>query len=223
MRVSGVILAAGSGTRFGGPEAKAWAHLAGRPVLWHAIDAFARSGCVDELVVVVRGQDVARVASLPRVCVPLHAITGGKRRADSAVAGISATQGEVVLVHDGARPLVTPGLILRTLDAARCHGAAVPVLAVTDTVRYADTHFLKASAADRSGLVLVQTPQGFIRTLLLQAYAEASRHALDVPDDAAAVLAMGHPVATVPGDPMNLKITHPEDLLLAERLRALAF
>lgn len=222
MSVSGVILAAGSGTRFGGPEAKAWTHLAGRPLLWHAIDAFARSGGVDELVVVVRNQDKIRVASLPPVGVPVHAVVGGERRADSSLAGISASQGEVVLVHDGARPLVTPDLILRTLEAARRHGAAVPVLPLSDTVRYADAHFLKNGIVDRFGLVLVQTPQGFSRPVLVHAYAEASRQGLDLPDDAAAVLAVGHPVATVPGDPTNLKITRPEDLFLAERMLALA-
>ena len=222
MNVSGVILAAGSGTRFGGPEAKVWVHLAGQPLLWHAINAFARSGGVNEIVVVVRNQDKSRVASLPPVSVPVHAVVGGERRADSSLAGISASRGEMVLVHDGARPLVTPDLIQRVLEATRLHGAAVPALPGADTVRYAANGWLVREAIARTGLVLVQTPQGFSRTVLVHAYAEASRQGLDLPDDAAAVLAVGHAVATVPGDPVNLKITLPEDLVLADRIRASA-
>lgn len=215
MRVSAIILAAGVGTRFGAPEAKVWARLAGRPLLGHVIDAFARSGDVDELVVVVRAGDEHRLRDLPEVGVPLHVVHGGERRADSARAGLSQARGNYVLIHDGARPLVSPELIRRVLAAAGRHGAAVPILPVSDTVRYAHNSYLQNEPVDRTGLVRVQTPQGFRRDLLAQAYAQAVGE--DLPDDAAAVLALGHPVATVPGDPANLKVTWPEDLRLAER------
>ncbi len=220
MRVSGIILAAGVGTRFGAPEAKVWARLAGRPLLGHVIDAFARSGDVDELVVVVRAGDEHRLGDLPEVGVPLHGVHGGERRADSARAGLAAASGKYVLVHDGARPLVTPELIACVLQAAEDHGAAVPVVPVPDTVRYVEGAFLRPTAVERDELVVIQTPQGFRRELLAEGYVLAARQGVDLPDDAAAVLLLGHPVAVVPGDPANVKVTRPQDLVLAERLLA---
>jgi len=217
---SAVILAAGAGTRFGGAGNKVWALLAGQPLLWHGLAAFAACGAVDEIVIVIRSGDEERLASLPPVGLPLHRVVGGERRADSAWAGLSRAGGEYVLVHDGARPLVTPDLIQRVLAAARHHGAAVPILPVADTVRRARDQFLGSETLDRRDWVLIQTPQGFRRDLLLTAYAEAHHHGLDLPDDAAAVLSLGHPVATVPGDPANLKVTRPEDLTLAKRILA---
>lgn len=220
MSASAVILAAGAGTRFGGGENKVWALLAGQPLLGHGLAAFAACGEVDEIVVVIRSGDEERLASLPPVGLPLAGVVGGERRADSAWAGLSRARGEYVLVHDGARPLVTPSLIQRVLAAARHHGAAVPVLPVADTVRRARDQFLESETLDRRDWALIQTPQGFRRDLLLAAYAEAHRRGLDLPDDAAAVLALGHAVATVPGDPANLKVTRPADLTLAKRILA---
>ncbi|MBC7220467.1 2-C-methyl-D-erythritol 4-phosphate cytidylyltransferase [Candidatus Bipolaricaulota bacterium] len=215
---SGVVLAAGRGTRFGGEEGKVWAPLARRPLLAHALGAFVCARAVDEIVVVVRSGDEARAAAVARgLSLPTRVVVGGERRLDSARAGVTVASGELVLVHDGARPLANPDLVRRVLTAARRHGAAVPVVPVSDTVRYAKEGFL-AETLDRSGLVLIQTPQGFQRELLLAGYAEAERRGLDLPDDAAAVLLLGRAVAAVPGDPANLKVTRPEDLILAERL-----
>lgn len=217
MEASGIVLAAGGGTRFGGE--KVWATLGGRPVLFHALAALAQTPGVEEIVVVVRPGEEGRAMELRReLPLPLLVVPGGARRTDSARAGLGAASGELVLVHDGARPLVTPELALRVLEAARRHGAAVPVVPIPDTVRHMEGEVLRPTAVERAGLVAVQTPQGFRRELLLAGYAEAARRGLDLPDDAAAVLLLGHPVAGVPGDPANLKVTWPEDLLLAERL-----
>ncbi|GAB4304671.1 MAG: 2-C-methyl-D-erythritol 4-phosphate cytidylyltransferase [Candidatus Bipolaricaulota bacterium] len=216
--VSGVILAAGRGTRFGGEESKVWALLAGRPLVVHTLGALAAANAVDEIVVVVRSGDEARAAAVARgLSLPTRVVVGGERRLDSARAGVTMAGGQLVLIHDGARPLASPDLVRRVLVAARRHGAAVPVVPISDTVRYAKEGFL-AETLDRSGLVLIQTPQGFQRELLLAGYAEAERRGLDLPDDAAAVLLLGRAVAAVPGDPANLKITRPEDLILAERM-----
>jgi len=218
---SAVILAAGRGTRFGGERNKVWTLLTGRPLLWHALHAFVQCRAVGEIVVVARPGEGADVAVLARESsVPAVVVVGGERRQDSALAGIEAACGEYVLVHDGARPLVSQALTHRVRDATRRHGAVVPIVPIADTVRYAGEGFLKHDSVDREGLVQIQTPQGFRRDLLLNAYAEAERQGLELPDDAAAVLALGHPVATVPGDPANLKITRPEDLILAERILA---
>jgi 2-C-methyl-D-erythritol 4-phosphate cytidylyltransferase len=170
------------------------------------------------LVVVVPPGEVDRARSIlkpvPRAW---KLAVGGQRRQDSAWAGLEAAGGSWVLLHDVARPLVSPDLIRRVLRAAKAHGAAVPVLPAVDTMRYLDGEFLAPKTLDRAGLVRVQTPQGFSRDLLLLAYQRAREQGRDLPDDAAALLALGKRVAAVPGEPANLKLTYPEDrkLLLA--------
>ena len=220
MRASGIILAAGRGVRFGG--GKAFANLQGRPLLHWCAGAFVASGAVGELVVVARPGEEGQVReALPEVRLPLRVVLGGERRQDSARAGVEAARGEYVLIHDVARPLVSPELIRRVLAAAQEHGGAVPTIPVVDTVRYVDGRgLLRAEAVPRPGLVRIQTPQAFRRELLLSALEHAERGGLSLPDDAAALLALGMPVAAVPGDPRNLKITHPPDLKLAESLAA---
>ncbi|MGB9756954.1 MAG: 2-C-methyl-D-erythritol 4-phosphate cytidylyltransferase [Candidatus Bipolaricaulaceae bacterium] len=214
MRASGIILAAGRSERFG--QDKIFSELRGAPVLLHSVRAFLEAGVVEELVVVARPGTEFRVASLLQdLDFPVKVVTGGRRRRDSSLAGVEASQGEFVLIHDAARPLVSPDLIRRVLASAEAHGAAVPVLPVVDTLRYVEDGFLKPKALPRAGLVAMQTPQGFRRDLLLPALREADE---DLPDDAAALLARGIPVAAVPGDPKNLKITYPEDIGLLSRL-----
>jgi len=220
VRASGVILAAGRGERFQGQVNKVFVLLRGRPLLRWCVDAFLASGVVEELLVVARPGEEGQITELlSEVPLPVQVVPGGERRQDSARAGVEAAQGEYVLIHDGARPLVTSELIRRVLSAAEEHGAAVPVLPVVDTVRYVDDRdFLRPEDVRRAGLVRIQTPQGFRRELLLSALEVAERQGLSLTDDAAALLALGKPVATVSGDPRNLKITHPEDLALAEAL-----
>ncbi|MCD6128712.1 2-C-methyl-D-erythritol 4-phosphate cytidylyltransferase [Candidatus Bipolaricaulota bacterium] len=220
MHASGVILAAGRSERFRGRVNKVFVLLRGRPLLRWCVDAFIASGAVEELVVVARpGEEGQISALLSEVPLPVQVVLGGERRQDSARAGVEAARGEYVLVHDAARPLVSPELIRRVLKATEEFEAAVPVLSVVDTVRYVDERgFLRPEDVRRAGLVRIQTPQGFRRELLLSALEVAERQGLPLTDDASAVLALGRRVAAVPGSPENLKITHPEDLKLAESL-----
>ncbi|MGC9530585.1 MAG: 2-C-methyl-D-erythritol 4-phosphate cytidylyltransferase [Candidatus Bipolaricaulaceae bacterium] len=224
IQATAVVLGAGRGTRFGGREEgnKVFALLGGAPVLLRALAAFARVPQVVEVVVVGQRGHAARLRELTAgLSLPVRVVTGGPRRQDSAWAGVAAASQELVLVHDAARPLVSPALIRRVLAAAGEHGAAVPILLVPDTVRYVDGRgFLRAGEVDRDGLVQVQTPQGFRRRLLLAGYEEAQQRGLSLPDDAAAVLALGQPVAAVRGEPWNLKITRREDLAWARRFMA---
>lgn len=209
-----MVAAAGSGTRFGG--AKLWADLAGSPVLAWVLRALGdpASG-ITELVVVADPADHRRVVEVgaavaPRlgcVCVP-----GGGRRQDSVRNGVEAATRELVLVHDGARPGVTPELVVRVLGTARRHGAATACVPVADsTARVAQG--LVEEVLERSSLGAIQTPQAFSRELLLRAHHRAEETDLTADDDAALVLALGHPVAAVPGDPRNLKVTRTEDLM----------
>ena len=220
MHASGVILAAGRSERFRGRVNKVFVLLRGRPLLRWCVDAFIASGAVEELVVVARpGEEGQISALLSEVPLPVQVVLGGERRQDSARAGVEAARGEYVLVHDAARPLVSPELIRRVLKATEEFEAAVPVLSVVDTVRYVDERgFLRPEDVRRAGLVRIQTPQGFRRKLLLSALEVAERQGLPLTDDASAVLALGRRVAAVPGGSENLKITHPEDLKLAESL-----
>lgn len=179
----------------------------------HSVRAFLAAEVVEELIVVARpGMEFRVAALLQDLDFPVRVVTGGPRRRDSSLAGVEVAQGEYVLIHDAARPLVGAELIRRVLRAAEEHGAAVPVLPVVDTLRYAENGFLKPETLPRSGLVAIQTPQGFRRDLLLPALRASEEN---LPDDAAALLVRGIPVAVVPGDPRNLKITFPEDLALA--------
>jgi 2-C-methyl-D-erythritol 4-phosphate cytidylyltransferase len=212
VRASGIILAAGRSERFG--EDKIFAELQGLPVLLHSVRAFLAAEVVEEIVVVARPGTEFRVAMLLQdLDFPIRVVTGGQRRRDSSLAGVEAACGEFVLIHDAARPLVSPELIKRVLASAETHGAAVPILPMVDTLRYVENGFLKPEVLPRAGLVAMQTPQGFRRDLLLPALEECDE---DLPDDAAALLSRGIPVAVVPGDRRNLKLTYPEDLALAQ-------
>ncbi len=213
---SGVILAAGRGVRFGAAANKAFVELSGKPLLLWSAEAFLAAGVTRELVVVAGPGEMERVEGiLSGTTIPYRVVPGGERRQDSSLAGIRAAQGEYVLVHDAARPLVSPELIRRVFEAVQRHGAAVPVVPVRDTVRYVNHGFLTGELVDREGLCAIQTPQGFQRDLILRALEAANKKGLSLTDDATAVLSVGERVAAVPGDVRNIKITYPEDLKVA--------
>jgi 2-C-methyl-D-erythritol 4-phosphate cytidylyltransferase len=217
VRVTGILLAAGQGRRMGQGENKAFLRIGGTPLLSLALRPFLASSRIDDIVVVVGRDELERAAGLlrrsPR---EVEVVAGGDVRRDSAIAGVEAAAGDIVLIHDGARPFPSVSLIERVIDGAAAHGACVPVLPVVDTVRRVDEgSFLGAATLDRTALARMQTPQGFRRELIRRALAAA---ASDVPDDAAAVLALGWRVATTPGESTNVKITSPADLPLAEAI-----
>ena len=208
-----VLVAAGSGSRFGG--AKQFATLGGRTVLERAVSVAA--DCCDGVVVVAHPESVDTARELVDVSVPggCRVVPGGNTRSGSSRLGVEAVpdSAEVILVHDAARPLATAEVYGRVIDAVR-NGAdgAVPVVPVVDTIRDTDGELV-----DRDRLLAVQTPQGFdLRTLR----AAHSSFEGDATDDASMVEAIGAPIAIVEGDPMNLKVTYPEDLLLIEALRS---
>jgi 2-C-methyl-D-erythritol 4-phosphate cytidylyltransferase len=210
---------------------KQFAPLAGRPVLAWTVAAFERAPEVAAIAVVVNPATAEQVRALGaaegwRKVVALP--PGGARRQDSCANGLAALaaacppdQLELVLVHDGARPLVAPGLIARGLAAARAHGAAIPGLPARDTIKEVAADGRILATPDRSRLWLVQTPQVFRYPLLAAAYAAAAARDLNVTDDAALLEALGQPVYVFEGDAHNLKITTPEDLAVAEALLGL--
>jgi len=216
-RTGAVLVAAGSSTRFGGSMPKQFHLLGIRPLFIVSMDPLLE--LVDEIAVVVaaahraHAEEQLRVAGLmPGNGRPVvHVVDGGARRQDSVRAGLSALSPEIelVLIHDAARPFATPELAGRVLEAATETGAAVPAVAVPDTVKREDNGEVVATL-DRSVLRLIQTPQGFRREIIEAAYAALGDR--DVTDDAGVVELSGASVAIVDGVPGNRKITCASDL-----------
>jgi 2-C-methyl-D-erythritol 4-phosphate cytidylyltransferase len=213
-----VIVAAGSSRRMGGVD-KLLAPLAGRPVLAHSIATFAGHPSVGAMVVVASETNQAEIEELVGEVAPAaRVVLGGARRRDSVRAGLGALpRCEYVLVHDGARPLVTTAMIDAALAGAREKDAAICAVQVADTVKQVDNYGFSRRTMDRDGLMLAQTPQAFRLELLLRAHAA---YADDVTDDAMLIELMGLPVRIVAGSTRNLKVTTPDDLVLAEALLA---
>ncbi|MDA0351460.1 MAG: 2-C-methyl-D-erythritol 4-phosphate cytidylyltransferase [Chloroflexi bacterium] len=217
--VAAIVLAAGRSTRMGGQD-KLWADLDGASVIERALRGVADLPELDVLVIVAPLVLHERLASLvpEREGLEVRCVAGGTRRQDSVAAGLAAAQeANWVLVHDGARPLVTPELCARVLEAAREHGAAVPVVPVVDTLKRIDEDGRVLATIDRSTVRAAQTPQGFNAGRLRAAHAMAQA---DVTDDAAMIEADGGTVMVVDGDPANFKVTGPFDLALARALLA---
>jgi len=217
VRVSAVILAAGRGRRMGKEENKVFLPLRGLPLIEHTLRAFSRAPRVDEIILVVRAGEEGKASAI-RLSgdKPLLIVAGGKERRDSSLAGVEAASGEIVLIHDGARPFPSIELIERVIDGAAAHGACIPVVRPSDTVRpLNDDGTVSPERLDRSKIVYIQTPQGFRTDLIRGSLAESDPR---IPDDAEALLASGRPVFTVQGEPTNLKVTTPADLAIAEAL-----
>ncbi|WP_369132587.1 2-C-methyl-D-erythritol 4-phosphate cytidylyltransferase [Modestobacter sp. I12A-02662] len=216
MHAVGIVAAAGSGLRLGAELPKALVRLGGRPLVCWAVESL-RAGGVDEVVVAVpEPQRAAFTAVLPA---DVAVVVGGDTRTASVRAALAAARelADVVLVHDAARPLTPPDVIGRVLRAlAGGARAVVPVLPVVDTTVVVDEGGVVIGDLPRPPLRRVQTPQGFDRVTLVDAYARLHGDATGFTDDASVVRAAGIPVHTVDGDERAAKITVAHDLALAE-------
>jgi 2-C-methyl-D-erythritol 4-phosphate cytidylyltransferase/2-C-methyl-D-erythritol 2,4-cyclodiphosphate synthase len=215
-----IVVAAGASTRMGGTD-KLAAHVGDRPLLAWTLDALARSSSVSRMVVVTTAERISGIAEaawLPdAVCA---VVAGGTRRQDSVATGAAALADGpvdgVILVHDGARPLVSSALVDAVAAATATHGAAIPVMPVTDTLKRVEGGRV-AATVDRTGLVAAQTPQGVRRDVLAAAYAAFPPDGPDTWTDEAALLeACRIPVHAIPGEAANLKVTLPDDLRRVE-------
>lgn len=211
MTTAAIIVAAGRGTRAGGPEPKQWQALADRPVLAHAIAAFAPC---DRIVVVLHPDDMVRGLALGA---GVTLVAGGATRDQSVRAALEALAGSGVtrvLIHDGARPLVSRALIFRVLAALDAGPAAAPALAVTDAL-WRGAGGLVTGTVARDGLYRAQTPQGFHLDAILAAH---RAHPGGAADDVEVARAAGLDVAIIEGEEENIKITWPGDLMRAEAI-----
>ncbi|HDR16580.1 MAG TPA: 2-C-methyl-D-erythritol 4-phosphate cytidylyltransferase [Desulfobacteraceae bacterium] len=226
IRVAAVIPAAGAGLRMGGGVPKQFLEIDGRPLLALTLEAFENCSAVDRVVLVVPSVEVdyCRRAIVERYCFKKVAavVAGGKTRRDSVRLGLSAVGDEfdLVVVHDGARPLVRPLLIERVIDGARATGAAIAGIPARDTVKEVDGERV-VKTCDREKVWLAQTPQAFRRTILLDAHSRTEcRGEAEPTDDASLVERAGGEVVVVPGDEDNIKVTTPRDIALVKFLKS---
>lgn len=222
MKTIAIIVAGGSGTRFGAQVPKQFLELDGIPILMRTIRTFGenRDGSFDVIVTLPESQMELWHALCEQYgfTVPHRVVPGGETRWHSVKNALDSIDDpadvDVIAVHDGVRPLASVSLINRVVEAARRDGAAIPVVTLNDSVRQVTGDC--SHALDRSTLRAVQTPQAFDARLLLDAYQQPFESTFT--DDASVVERMGHAVTLVDGDPTNLKITRPMDLALAEYL-----
>jgi 2-C-methyl-D-erythritol 4-phosphate cytidylyltransferase len=226
MRTAALVLAAGRGERLGHAVPKGFVPLAGRPLLLHALAVMEAVAEIERVVAVVPEGALERYreavagagGALRKLADP---VAGGRERQDSMRAGLAALPAgiELVAVHDAARPLVTPGAVRRVIAAARESGAAILAVPVRDTIkRVRDGRILETPV--RAECWAAQTPQVFRVEILREALAKADAEGRLGTDEAELVEALGVAVHVVRGEPENLKVTGPEDLLLAERILA---
>lgn len=226
IRADAIVVAAGRSARMDGID-KLAARLLGRPLLAWTLEAISAAAGVARIVVVTSPERVAELATaswLPQGCVDV--VAGGPRRQESVHAGFVALdrfepdEDGVVLVHDGARPLVTQALVEQVTAETIRHGAAIPVVPVAETLKRIDGDVV-GTTVERAGLGVAQTPQGVRRDLLRAAYRRFPPDGPEVWTDEASLLeAIGVPVHIVHGDPMNLKVTVREDLARVEAILA---
>ncbi len=224
MSCGAVVPAAGRGERFGGRD-KALIPLAGRPALAWVLEALVESGVVETVVVVANEVNRTAVEALCRSVVPripVEVTLGGAQRALSVRAGVEllGPAYRYVLVHDAARPLVTPELIRRAVTAVEQHGAVVAAIPVVDTIKQVTLDGRVVATPDRASLVAAQTPQVFRLDWLREAYRRIGAEVVTATDEAVLLERAGFPVHVFPGDPENLKVTTPLDVAIAEWLLA---
>ncbi len=212
-----VIVAAGSSRRMEGPD-KLAADLGGRTVLQRSVDAMSGSHSVRGIVLVVAPDRVEAVTGQSWTTEQqVRVVAGGDRRQDSVAAGVRAADAPVVLVHDGARPLASSQLVDSVAEAARLHGAAIPVLAVPDSLKRVEDGQV-VGGVSRDGVYAAQTPQGAHRDVLLAALESLAAGAGTYTDEAELLERYGVTVTSVPGESTNLKLTVPADLEMARSL-----
>lgn len=214
-RVSVIVVAAGEGRRFG--HAKPYALLMGKPILEWSLEAFETHEDVDEVILVLK-DDSRKKDYSERYTKIVSVVKGGEKRQDSVLSGfrqIDPMKADIVLVHDGVRPLVSSELIGLIIAAVQEKGAVVPAIPLKDTVKRVDGQEVKETL-EREKLFRVQTPQGFLYSVLKAAFDRAGKENFYGTDEAVLVERTGKKVYIVQGDPKNIKITTPEDIQIAE-------
>jgi len=220
---SAIIVAAGSGTRFGGDKPKQFLEILGKPLIVHTLERFEFCPHIDEIILVLpetKTANFSKIAEKYNLKKLVKIVAGGNTRAESVRSGLSAIDAatcEIVAVHDGARPLVSVEEIARTIEKARETGAACLTAFVTDTIKEVSGDKI-VRTVDRAKLRRALTPQCFRYAILKRAFDEHEIEDGAATDESFLVENIGVEVSIVEGAAQNIKITTPEDLILAESL-----
>jgi 2-C-methyl-D-erythritol 4-phosphate cytidylyltransferase len=218
-KVVALIPCAGQGKRMGASVHKPYLEVRGRPLLTYTLDVFQKHPLIDGIVLVVESdavrycnEEIVKKYNFSKV---QSVVPGGEERQDSVFCGLSCLDNDTdfIVVHDGARPLITEDIITRALKTATAKGAAVVGVRVKDTIKVVDTDLSIGATPARHTLWQIQTPQIFKRKLLVQAYEQAISEGWTGTDDASFVERLGEKVYIVEGEYTNIKITTPDDLI----------
>lgn len=219
MSNTAIILGAGSGTRMKSEKSKLLLEINGRTVIERTVAAFSRVDLIDEIIVVCREGDLE---SFEKVLTGYDNITycfGGNTRQQSVMNAVrTMDECDLIIIHDGARPLITEQEITATIEMAEKHGAAAVGVPVKDTIKVVDSSMQIVDTPDRSTLISIRTPQIFRFDMYLRAVEIAEQQGKDFTDDCQLVENYGRPVFAVAGDYGNIKITTPEDIPLAQSI-----
>lgn len=222
--VSAIIVAGGTGSRMGTKTKKQYLKIHDKEILAHTVECFNTMPEIQEVIVVTGKEEVEYVEELLkqryRFNKVRHIVPGGKERQDSVYNGIKQvdSQAEYLVIHDGARPLITREVILKGLYKAYEYKASIVAVPVKDTVKVINSDGKVEATPKRETLWSVQTPQTFERRLIVEAHKNAYEKRIKATDDSMLVEALGVPVYIVEGEYTNIKITTPEDLIMAENV-----
>ncbi|SFB34769.1 2-C-methyl-D-erythritol 4-phosphate cytidylyltransferase [Clostridium frigidicarnis] len=218
-----VIVAGGKGTRMGEEISKQFLEIDQNPILYYTIKAFEDCNEIDEIIVVIGENDINyfnnNIKDIYKFKKLNKVVYGGKERQNSVYNGLKACENcEIVLIHDGARPFVSRNIIKKGIEFAKKYGASACGVMPKDTIKVKDKNGLSINTLKRSELVAVQTPQCFKYELIMKAHDYIQDNDIQVTDDTMAVELLGKTVYLYEGDYTNIKITTPEDLILANYL-----
>lgn len=225
MRTTAIVVAAGEGRRIDGGVSKTYLPIAGRPLVLRTLDHIYCTPAINDVVLVISANDFTRCETLLRGDSDLanrswSLQSGGTTRQQSVQRGLAHLPGDTdtVVIHDGARPFVSAGLLERCIAAAVNKGAAVVGLPARDTIKFVSASGWVESTPERDSVWEIQTPQAFRKDIIVAAHEKAAREGFAATDDAMIVERAGHPVFVLEGERLNFKITVPEDIRLAELL-----
>ena len=220
--VSAIVLAGGRGKRMGSVQSKQYIDLNGKPILYYTLNHFINNKNIDKVILVVPEDELefCRNEVLDKYNLKIDSIAfGGKERQDSVYNGLKKADGsDIVLIHDGARPFVSERIIEEGIKYARMYGAAAPGVMPKDTIKVKNQESFSLETPDRNNLVAVQTPQVFDYNIIFGCHKKVKEKHLDVTDDTMVVELFGNDVYLYEGEYTNIKITTPEDLILAQYL-----